>query len=320
MVQFPRPKEQRPSFTYEFIIFQVRATWYIIFNELLVDEDVQQRGIVDLLYFVDMPVIPDAILTYVRDSHHIIREFPCRPCSFHICYNSNLIRPFLSFLHMVTSKERKLRERLHFGSHLEVQYKLSTFGVDLQCNNFEPAFVVPYMATFLENRRRIDAEIRKQEEEEELRKGVILHPSHIDVLCGRGKPYQDFPGNLRVGAIVDEHVSVYLETQERLAKTMIAIGIVQQIQRSGGRFLTRRDDGWELAREKVARGKVSQALRVRALKMIRNEGLEPEPLPEDHSTQSLEPLAPSEEIPVALSRETPQMTSSRVVKRLRYSS
>ncbi len=253
-----------------------------MFNILLADEEVQKRGTVDVLYFVDMKGIPESMITYVRDSHHILSAMPCRPCGFHICYNNELIRPFLSFLHMVTSKERKLRERLHFGSHLEVQYALCTFGINMRdAAIVQDSFGPKYIEDFLATRRRVEAEEKQQRDEEEARTGVILHPGPIDVLCGRGRPYQDFPGNIRVGRIVDEHVPLYLETQERLAKTMIAISIVQNIQRSGGRFLNRRDDGWEIAEDRVARGKISQALRVRALKKVRGEGLEPDPLPSD---------------------------------------
>jgi hypothetical protein len=258
-----------------------------VFNVLLADEDVQRRGSVDVMYFVDMRGIPDHLIKFVRDSHHMLSAMPCRPCGFHICYNNELIRPFLAFLHMVTSKERKLRERMHFGSPLEVQYALCTFGINMQDAGFSTdSFIQDYINNFLEERRRIEAHEKEEQDREEASTGVILHPGPIDVLCGRGRPYQDFPGNIRVGKLVDEHVPLYLETQERLAKTMIAIGIVQQVQREGGRFLTRRSDGWELAQNKVARAKISQALRVRALKKLRGECLEPEPLPEDDPDSS----------------------------------
>ena len=269
-------------------IIQVRYTWYNMFNVLLADEDVQRRGSVDVLYFVDMKGIPDHLIKFVRDSHHMLSAMPCRPCGFHVCYNNELIRPFLAFLHMVTSKERKLRERMHFGSPLEVQYALCTFGINMRDAGFsDESFGPEYINKFMEERRRIEANEKEEQDREEAATGVILHPGPIDVLCGRGRPYQDFPGNIRVGKLVDEHVPLYLETQERLAKTMIAIGIVQQVQREGGRFLTRRQDGWELAQNKVARAKISQALRVRALKKLRGECLEPEPLPEDELDVSM---------------------------------
>lgn len=239
------------------------------------------------MYFVDMEGIPDDMLKYVRDSHHILSAMPCRPCGFHICYNNEFVRPFVSFLHMVTSKDRKLRERLHFGSHLEVQYALCTFGIDLRRENFGNA----YIEKFLKVQRQNENEEKRKQQEEEARTGIIMHPSEIDVLCGRGRPYQDFPGNLQVGRIVDQHVPQYLETHERLAKTMIAIGIVKSVRNYGGRFLTRTEVGWELATDKVARGKISQALRVRALKKVRGESLEPEPLsfkPEPETVPSRE--------------------------------
>jgi len=245
-----------------------------------------------------MQRIPEDFLKYVRDSHHMLSAMPVRPCGFHVCYNNEFVRPFMAFLHLVTSKDRKVRERTHFGSHMEVQYALCTFGIKMQYD----CFGREYIEKNLENRRKIEAEEKRKKAEEEARSGVILHPNEMDVLCGRGRPYQDFPGNLRVGRIVDQHVAQYLETHERLTKTMIAISIVKNVQTFGGRFLARRDDGWELASDKVARGKISQALRVRTLKKIRGEGLEPEPIMMGDSP----PLEP-ESMP------------SRDVKRRRYS-
>jgi len=243
---------------------------------LLADEDVQKRGTVDVMYFVDMNKIPDTMMDYVRDAHHILSAMPARTCGFHVCYNNKVVRWFLSFLHVVTSKERKLRERIHFGSHLEVVYALCTFGIDIQDLG---AFGDEYIENFLEQRRTIEAEEKVKEQEREQQTGVIMYPSPLDVLCGRGRPYQDFVGNVRVSQLVDEHVPLYLRTQERLKKTTIASGIVKSIHDAGGRFLTRRDDGWEIASDKVARGKISQALRVRTLKKVREDGSEASPVP-----------------------------------------
>lgn len=299
----------------------MKTTWYNIFNVLLVDEDVQKRGTVDVLYFVDMNGIPDSMLRYVRDSHHILGALPVRPCGFHVCYNNELLRPFLSFLHMVTPKDRRLRERLHFGSQLEVQYKLCTFGIDLQSSSAQDCFSEEYMEKFLEDRRQMETEEAAKEREQEAKTGIIQHPAPNDVLCGRGKPYQDFPGNIRLGSIVDEHVPRYLETRERLNKTKIATGIVNLMKESGSRFLTRRDDGWELADDKVARGKISQALRVKALKKIRGEGLEPEPISGEVSADGVAwaKAAPSPDF--VHSRDAlHEMMPSRDFKRLKYSS
>lgn len=253
-----------------------------MFNILLADEDTQKNGIVDVMYFVDMKGVPDYMLHYVRDAHHILSAMPVRSCGFHICYNSKLIRSFLSFLHVVTPNERKIRERTHYGSHLEVEYKLCTFGIDmrdLDSKKSATAFGDEYIEAFMRNRRQTESEEKREQLEKEKQSGVILHPGPYDVLCGRGRPYQDFCGNVRVGQMVDDQVQAYLTTKQRHTKTKIASSIVKRVQADGGRFLTKGKDGWEIAQEKVARGKISQALRVRTLKKIRSEGMEPVPLP-----------------------------------------
>lgn len=258
----------------------MRYTWYNVFNALLNDDECGKKGTVDVMYFVDMKHVPANLLNYVRDAHHILTAMPAIPRGFHVCYNNEILRTFLSFLHMFTSKERRLRERIHFGSHLEVQYEMLSYGIDVgDVFSIENERVSSkFIRNFLKKRIEIEAREKEDEKRREQETGRIAHPSPIDVLCGRGRPYQDFAGNLRVGRIVDEQVSRYIETNERVAKTMIAMDIVRKVQNDGGRFLCRKDDGWEITNDKVARGKISQALRVRALKKIRGEGCEPSPI------------------------------------------
>eukprot|EP00934_Nitzschia_sp_Nitz4_P009394 Nitzschia sp. Nitz4//scaffold63_size106090//69156//70835//NITZ4_004398-RA/size106090-augustus-gene-0.160-mRNA-1//1//CDS//3329555999//9384//frame0 len=259
---------------------QVRYTWYNNFSILLRDEETQKNGVIDIMYLVDMHGIPNSLVEYVRDAHHILSGLPVRSCGFHVCYNNKIVRTFLSFLHMVTTKERRMRERLHFGSHLEVAYALCSFGVSMADVPYvdDPEGFERYIDDFLDARRKVEEEERIREQEIENRTGLIAHPLPIDVLCGRGRPYQDFEGNLRVGKIIDEHVPTYIATHARVAKTNIAVKIVQLVKDEGGRFLVRKENGWEVAEEKVARGKISQALRARSLKKIREEGCEPAPI------------------------------------------
>jgi hypothetical protein len=89
-------------------------------------------------------------------------------------------------------------------------------------------------------------------------------PLPQDVLLGRGRPYQEFPGNIHLGRIVDLYRDRYKQTTERLEKTVISMEVVQRIQASGGRFLQRKADGWEVADDIVPREKISQVLRLKA--------------------------------------------------------
>lgn len=85
-----------------------------------------------------------------------------------------------------------------------------------------------------------------------------------DVLLGRGKPFQQYSGNLRMNELVDAYLEQYRACKEKAAKSMIPMKIVDQIHEKGGQFLERKDDCWKIVTdEKIMRNKVSQAFRVR---------------------------------------------------------
>jgi hypothetical protein len=92
-------------------------------------------------------------------------------------------------------------------------------------------------------------------------------PGPFDVICGRGRPYQEHHGNKRLHAIVAVHKPRYF-ISKRHEKKGIAEMIVSSIKNDGtqpGRFLKRTDDDndvvWEEVSSKNAREKVSHVLR-----------------------------------------------------------
>ena len=107
---------------------------------------------------------------------------------------------------------------------------------------------------------------------------VIEVPLSRDVVLGRGYPYQQFPGNLRLAILIDQHRATY-QSSNRPNKTAISNMIVQAIKRSNGRFITKRnkdDDsssvgslgigGWVVVSDEVAREKVSHGFRTKTRK------------------------------------------------------
>jgi hypothetical protein len=98
--------------------------------------------------------------------------------------------------------------------------------------------------------------------------GGIESPYPFDVLFGRGKPYQDHPGNVRVRKVVKLHKARYCQAK-RNEKTDIADEIVTCMKNagSGGRFLKRGVEGlagsWVEVSDEEARDKVSHMLRER---------------------------------------------------------
>ncbi|KAL3935758.1 MAG: hypothetical protein SGBAC_008788 [Bacillariaceae sp.] len=105
--------------------------------------------------------------------------------------------------------------------------------------------------------------------------GRIRKPSNDDILLGRGKPFQNHPGNQRMLKIVDEHKERYL-SEKRDKKRAIVEEVLDIIQKNGARFLKRIDHGeyWREVESTVSFEKVSHALRS---KVRRPEGFEINP-------------------------------------------
>jgi hypothetical protein len=98
----------------------------------------------------------------------------------------------------------------------------------------------------------------------------INRPEPFDVICGRGRPYQEHHGNKRLHEIAAVHKPQYLVSKRRFKKG-IAEMIVKSIKNDEtqpGRFLKRVDDEddevWEDVSDEVAREKVSHVLRFKS--------------------------------------------------------
>jgi hypothetical protein len=91
----------------------------------------------------------------------------------------------------------------------------------------------------------------------------VLRPTHFDVICGRGKPFQMHSGNRRMLRIVYLHKARYWAS-ERYDKFVIADMVLHRIKKCGSepvRFLKREDgEHWVEVSDDEARLKVSHAL------------------------------------------------------------
>jgi hypothetical protein len=169
----------------------------------------------------------------------------------------------------------RARFRAHFGSHMECEYALLSFGL--------PSTMLPFTAECelktANQKKWIQRRIVK--EQELLRVGVFLGvdlPNRNDYLLGQGKPFQHHPGNQRLQELCEICLDEYNQGN-RKSKTRVAGRIVREFLhpsdpvgriRHGGlgaRFLKRRDckckGGWwvEETDEDVLIEKVCTALR-----------------------------------------------------------
>jgi hypothetical protein len=91
----------------------------------------------------------------------------------------------------------------------------------------------------------------------------ITEAGQNDVLFGRGKPFQFFPGNLYLHKLTDLHRKEYSQAA-RHDKNTIADRIIRIIKAKSGRFLKREHEGedyWVAVTDTVSRAKVAHILR-----------------------------------------------------------
>jgi hypothetical protein len=169
----------------------------------------------------------------------------------------------------------------HAGSDLEMQYSLTTFGIPctflLQKDFRDGADMKKQLhERYIQRRRKIELAENEARIQEELSSGVIFYPQPVDVLMGRGRPYQEFPGNQRFGRLIDAHLDLYHKCSDRFGKTCLSMDIAKTVQEYGGRFIARTKSGtWKVIDDVVAREKTAIGFRSRVSKVTPDGPLKP---------------------------------------------
>lgn len=117
-----------------------------------------------------------------------------------------------------------------------MKYALLSYGI--------PSFALPVDANGFLVDDEFKRKVSKERASEELYRqrlassNVIDCPKNLDVLLGRGRPYQEFAGNIRLNQMVETRRLAY-ETKPKSGKTREVLKIAEAIYMSGGRFLRR---------------------------------------------------------------------------------
>lgn len=146
----------------------------------------------------------------------------------------------------------------YLGSHVECMYSLMTFGIPKETLPVNVVDGTPIVDDFLADN---DSEVliereRHQKIMAQMDDNHILFPQENDVLLGRGRPYQEYPGNRKLAMIINQRKEEY-KASGKLRKTELTNIILQDIKVSGGRFLKKSDDGkfWVVVSDEIAREK-----------------------------------------------------------------
>eukprot|EP00977_Amphora_coffeiformis_P019807 scaffold7475_cov174-Amphora_coffeaeformis.AAC.4 len=105
---------------------------------------------------------------------------------------------------------------------------------------------------------------------------AVTTPGPRDVLLGRGTPFSEYCGNLKVRELVKERQAEYAKTSTRDEKHQIAVDIARETRARGGRFLRciegtkdSKSSKWEVVQdEKEVTQKIKQMIRDMAPRSI----------------------------------------------------
>lgn len=153
-------------------------------------------------------------------------------------------------------------------------YKLMTFGIPsgIMPVDMQGKLNVERFHQEIEETRRWEEERERVRHAENFAKNQLDYPATLDVLLGRGRPYQKFPGNLRLSNMIDARQGEYQAATQQLEKTAISNDILVAIKGMGARLLKRSNCGqyWVEVSDLVARDKVSHGFRNNAKRDSKN--------------------------------------------------
>lgn len=153
----------------------------------------------------------------------------------------------------------------NIGSHWECSYALASYGIQKNSLpvNYDGSIQNDWLLSYLQEREQ------KERTAKALAGNAIISPRCSDVLLGRGRPYQEFPGNAKLAEIIDDHREAYQQPQRKLRKTAISNEVLKIIKLSNGRFLKKHesDEGiWVEVSDEIARDKISHSFRTKSKK------------------------------------------------------
>jgi len=240
----------------------MRCAWYLTMSTLQDNDEVQRKGLVAVSYAIGMSSTEFCGAMIRESSNMIIQGLPLLARSAHICLQDHALKPLFSMLMAAGPPEIRIRLRLHFGSHIECQYHLNSFGI--------PSSVVPINADgslkMDEFRQRLEAlklaEAHEEHLENLLNQDTIPFPMDKDVISGKGVRAMRHPGTVALMKMVQQAKPRH-DAASRTEKTKICEEIVAAIKADGGRFLRRKNGcgGWCEVEEDMPREKVAQGFR-----------------------------------------------------------
>eukprot|EP00980_Cylindrotheca_fusiformis_P023628 scaffold10690_cov126-Cylindrotheca_fusiformis.AAC.1 len=224
------------------------------------DEETQKKGVVLIVHSVgndeSTPKERDTLLAW-KGMQLLRGALPIKVVGHHICSSpTSGLRFYFSYVAKFFDSAGIARTRFHEGTFEEVDQQLAGFGisgVDLVIS-YEGELKVDKHKEMIRTLKCLEAQTLPVEH-------YVILPSHTDVLLGRGKPSQNHPGNLRLSLIAESLLQNCDGSGKLQGRTQLAAETVERMKRVGVRFLTKCDEGWKIAPDRLARERVSSTFR-----------------------------------------------------------
>jgi hypothetical protein len=186
---------------------------------------------------------------------------PFRLEAMHICSPPSGMHYTMNLLCKAASSFQRARFRAHYGSRLECEYALQSFGIPTHLLPYttEGQLKIGYHKKWIQRRIIMEQELERCN----VFSGIEL-PRPNDILLGKGKPIQNHPGNRRLLELAVLYLDEYNQADRKGGRSNVARKIIQELlypstygqqhdkmDHTGGgraRFLQRREDkldsGW----------------------------------------------------------------------------
>jgi hypothetical protein len=206
------------------------------------DEESQKRGLVLVVLQMGFLDLAGASLTVTREIPRLLDWLPIRVCALHFCSDDRLTGFLFRAAGVGVPEEGRARLRYHIGTRTEIMYSLLSFGL--------PVDLIPYSESGTIKKTNLNRWIAKYiARDKEMAKnggafsGVDL-PSRNDVLHGKGKPFQNHPGNAHLRVLVESNIDEYQAAYESVDKMNVVYKVFAEVKATSGRFLEKDDVGW----------------------------------------------------------------------------
>ena len=206
------------------------------------DEENQKRGLVLVVLQMGFLDLAGASLTVTREIPRLLDWLPIRVCALHFCSDDRLTGFLFRAAGVGVPEEGRARLRYHIGTRTEIMYSLLSFGL--------PVDLIPYSESGTIKKTNLNRWIAKYiARDKEMAKnggtfsGIDL-PSRNDVLHGKGKPFQNHPGNAHLRVLVESNIDEYQAAYESVDKMNVVYKVFAEVKATSGRFLEKDEVGW----------------------------------------------------------------------------